>query len=94
MVAKLTPKEFLEQRRKDAAFLNNPDDWPRWPICPVKRWSEAEGHWECGLVFSHCPVRVVRLNMFAGWTPGEYAKAQKHTYSSIETLLDDGWQVD
>ena len=75
----------------DVAFLKDPDNWPNWPVCPVKCYIDEE--LICGLLFAGT-ITVYKLNMFSGWTKEEFEKAKKWKYETIEDMINDGWRVD
>jgi len=80
----------------DVKFLNRPNVWPCWPLCPVKRYEPAnDGFPVCGIVIEKVPI-VYETNMFAlsGMTSVEIEALKKHKYDSMEELVADGWLVD
>lgn len=76
------------------AYLKNGNQWPRWPVCPVKKY-DTQNKLVIGIV-ADLPdnVCVRELNIFEGWTPEEYESAVKHSYNSYEALVADGWEID
>ncbi len=85
---------------KDAAFINNPDNWPHWPYLPLRRVVTNERGYkdtECGTIFARTGglTTVIKVNMFSiPKTIGELDKLPKYEYETVEKLLDDGWCVD
>lgn len=80
----------------DAKFLNNPNEWPCWPVCPVKRYEPTDdGLPNCGIVIGGRPI-VYETNMFMlpEMTPENLEQMKKHKYDSMEELVADGWLVD
>lgn len=75
----------------DVKFLSNPNEWPCWPVCPVKRNDLTE----LGIVFGGQPI-VYETNMFMlpEMTPENLEQMKKHKYDSMEELVADGWLVD
>lgn len=81
----------------DVQFLSDPDRWPKFPICPVKRYSKKDKHGfpECGVVTATGIAVVVVISMFElPITEEEYEKLTKYRYESMEDLVTDGWLVD
>jgi hypothetical protein len=93
---KLSP----EQRVEELDFLRNPDQWPNWPLLPIKRYGAPGDPPECALLDSigapEPKVRVVFVNMFQlrELTHAERQALRVEVYDSAEALLDDGWMVD
>lgn len=89
----------MQKQQKSLAFMNDPGEWPRWPILPVKR-HDANGFTETGLMFAVEEVRftVYRGNMFT--LPGPRisdaiaACEVIKEYIDLEGVIDDGWIVD
>jgi len=81
-------------------FLANPDRWPNWPVCPVKRscsdkqYIEGDDRPQCGVVFDQPKPTVYRVNMFSIGPSTDLTKFEKHEYESLEALVADGWVVD
>lgn len=85
----------------EKALMQDPDDWPCWPMLPVKRYSTKEGSWpETGLMIAKSNVAggveptVYMLNLFGEHTIKEFIECKKHKYESLDALVDDGWIVD
>ncbi len=81
--------------RDDRAFLLSPDDWPRWPILPMKKkgefWKEERGH---GFVFAGHPDTIYFKNIWDIKAEDKVADYPKQVYADVDALLADGWIVD
>lgn len=92
-----------------AEMIEGEDDWPEWPILPMKRGEPPAQ--EMGLLPAkaiqhelayHLSVpeatySVFRFNLFdldPGDMIAELAAAPHHDYGSVAALLADGWIVD
>lgn len=73
------------ERRKDIAFINNPDNWPCWPRLPMKRGKDVA----C-LVENKPGFTLYHENLF---NPITIATTSTH-YATAAEVLDDGWVID
>lgn len=91
-----TPQEAerIKRERDDVVMLKNPDLWPRWPLCPVKRYDKSKPHGfpDCGVVTEGRFV-VFMVNLYRV-SPGVFDSCEKHEYESYEDMVADGWMVD
>ena len=46
----------------DRAMIQNPDDWPVWPILPMKRIRHGDA--EMGIILAGHSTTIYRCNMF------------------------------
>lgn len=91
----------MQTRFDDLKFLQDPDQWPNRPICPVKRYGRTKqpgGFPETGLVLAGGTI-VYMVNLWELAAVPSEAKAriesaEKHEYKSLEALVADGWLVD
>ena len=77
---------------KDLAFARNPDNWPRWPLLPLKRINMQFKDDDFGYLFHPSrgePKPVVRVGciFMANTSDPELA------YESLEKLFEE-WRVD
>lgn len=82
---------MIDQR--DLRMIMDEDNWPRWPILPMKRDRQPGRDKELGVVLAGSTSKIYLVNMFeakkiAGGT------AEVKEYASSEELLLDGWVVD
>jgi len=103
-IAAIKAKLAAKVEHDDVAFLKNPDNWPNWPVCPIKRIVDDSR--QCALVFDHNnkDIIVARLNMFRWvedgygnfreWTKEDFDNSEKWEYDTVEDLIADGWIVD
>lgn len=91
------PAPSAEQR--DLNMMKSPDNWPRWPLLPIKR-SKGPGFPQCASLFADGKPTVILTNLWAledlpGSTYGEkFANVEKIEYPSFDALVTDGWRVD
>ena len=87
----------MNEHPTDREWLLNPDKWPKWPICPLKRVQSYDSP-NTALVFGD-PVRTDGI-----WTvwfvPGgniwhiEDDTIKKGSWEPIDKILAEGWEVD
>lgn len=96
------PKYYLdsaESRAEDKAGILNCEDWPRWPLLPLKRSGPEINGLECGLLLAgERPFKVYRVILFhlkTGPLREQLDQAGVFgEYPTIEAMQDDGWRVD
>lgn len=74
---------------RDIHFLLHPEEWPSWPMCPVKRRDASQRESQVGVVWADGQAVVILTNMFSF-----DADAPKLTYESMQELVAAGWRVD
>ncbi len=92
----LTPKQ-----KQDLDMISNPNKWPDNFIMPLKRQLK-EGFPELGFLLNHpdCPLERVFMDSIFSlkdcYDRGESPMISiKHkTYPDLQTMLEDGWEVD
>ena len=79
--------------------MMNPDAWPAWPLCPLKKQvpkTEDRMGYIVGVLYDTSLVDgepvVYLTNMFT--FNAAQRDHEKLTYDSFSALLDDGWYVD
>lgn len=78
---------------RDRQMILTEDDWPRWPVLPVKRHTR-ENFLELGCILSGS-LNVVRVaNMFQLSGTVDLSTIPSVTYPDVDALLADGWRVD
>lgn len=94
-----------EERERCLYMMRNPIRWPMWPLLPVKRRKGNGELPDLGLMHTHdngnpAQPEVVEAPLHALALMSDEARkrawdeAPKHTYDSLEDLVDDGWVVD
>lgn len=88
------------KNRDDRAFIEDPDNWPQWPLLPMKR-IDSNQRLECAFIVSgDSGVKLYRGNIFAIYERPGNTLAEKLTdvpiykYESVDALLADGWVID
>lgn len=76
----------------DREFILDQENWPRWPVLPLKR-PRWEGAFLAGPDLTRhlregAPIRLV-VRWGADWKPLDYQE-----YADVDALLADGWVVD
>ena len=94
------PKQQDDREARDLAQMQNPDEWPLWPLLPIKR-SVKGGSWpETALLFANGEPVVIKGDLYQldkrpGTTYAEkFAGLEKQAYLSFEAMVADGWRVD
>lgn len=94
------------QPNNDIEFIKNPEIWPKWPLCPMKRHKNKYGKIvpqspECGFIMaSRKHLTIIFLESI--WSMGgrnlssiiEDTNIKRIEYKSQEELLANGWVVD
>lgn len=81
-------------------MMQNPDDWPVWPVLPVKRRNSDGSSWpELGLMVAiheyryrvyHATIPELRQGPLAP----QLATIDSTVYTDAEAIVDAGWRVD
>lgn len=96
--AKKSPEE--KRREEDQALILDPDQWPNWPILPIKRRVEGESWPELafinGIGANEPKLMVIFENMhrYSEMTNEQRKACRIEVYDGVNSLLDDGWMVD
>jgi hypothetical protein len=83
----------------DAFFLKHHDEWPAFPVCPVKRYEkDKQNTWPtCGIVWAGKPTVLV-VNMFSisgmNFSMAKEKAEAVYEYASFDDMVADGWIVD
>ncbi len=88
-----------EKELSELEFFKREDDWPRWPLLPVKnreRMREQDGGSpRFGIVYAGNPYTVfVDVNLWGKGLGERLEKATKEVFSSWEELIEAGWVGD
>ena len=96
-------RDRIMQERDDRAFLENPELWSAWPVCPLKRYrpGQTTGFPDSGILFAveGFMATVFECNVFliAGSSLQEMVddpSIKRTVYESLDDLLGAGWRVD
>jgi hypothetical protein len=88
--AKAEPKPLT-----DLEFIQDPSEWPRWPILPVVKREDRE----CGFVFANGKPEIILAYLYGlDEIPGDTWEAklngiERRSYASFEELLKE-WRID
>jgi hypothetical protein len=81
-------------------FILNPDNWPQWPILPMKK-PQPRGFPEFGFLYSRSlngPFPESPVTLFKGLIFDLSSKPLKdipsELFESVDKLLEAGWVVD
>lgn len=92
--------ETLNERQiEDREFIENSNQWPNWPVLPIKRYTKKFELPECGFIMDVSGFGgkslVYLCNLFKV-TSGETKLDEVPTlqYSDVKEMLLDGWMVD
>jgi len=85
----------IAKERDSRAFIENPDIWGCWPVCPVKRYRNKPDDPELGVILAVEGMENVVLltNMFL-LTKNVAYDGPQIKYDSLDDLLAAGWEVD
>lgn len=76
----------------DLQMMQNQDDWPRWPILPVKRRVKNSSP-ECAVMVAGEGPVVRKIGLY-DLTQESIEKAPKETFPTFQALVAAGWIVD
>ena len=81
-----------EERLKSLAMIKNQDNWPAWPVLPLKRWDGNDTI--TGFMLAGEPVKPIVYveNMFA-LHDRPLSEIPRGNYNNYEELLD-WWEID
>ena len=94
-----TPKPCPNAR--DLAWITDPDGWPAWPLCPMKRPAPSEPLGQCAVLVAprepEGPFVLYEQLLFlfvAGPLAPQLVGLPSFPYATAAELLADGWTVD
>jgi hypothetical protein len=89
----MSKKPREEDYNRDLAMMQTPEDWPIWPILPLKRRNKT-GNWpELGYLLEDMGkdrVYFIKGMMPIGGPPDMWGAVK----ADFHQLIDDGWVVD
>lgn len=96
-----TRAEKLQARHRqlDLERMKAHNDWPMWPVLPIKKRVKNSSP-ECAILFADGRPTVIKTGLYAlDDLPGKsyaekFAGLQKQEYPTFEALVADGWEVD
>lgn len=97
MKSKRKPKSREEHELK---MMQTPDDWPCWPVLPLKKWDEKSHTYDCAILFADGKPVVIKADLFLlneepGNTWGEKLKNKERIpFDSFDAIVVAGWRVD
>jgi hypothetical protein len=74
----------------DKSMILHPDEWPRWPILPVKRYLKEAQNIELGVMMAGQSTTIYLTDMF----DLNMSSAKRKVYGTLDDLLADSWVVD
>lgn len=82
------------RRQRAIALIGSEDDWPLWPVLPMKRPKEDGGMPDTAVMYTgEHNTLYLDVNVFA-LAVGDLPNSRKQTFDSLDALLDAGWVVD
>lgn len=83
----------------DVEFIQTPNDWPRWPFLPMKRWrGSSDGSrsvMDTGIIHISNLNKVVITNLYGMPTTfDEFTKLPNEEFRSADEIVAAGWVVD
>ena len=92
------------QDRESVSFLNTPDSWPLWPICPLVLRDDKRGWPRMGIVIAKEAAppdgqhTVYECDMYELATDrpliDQLEKFPSHPFTSFALMTAAGWRVD
>lgn len=95
-----TKAKQLTREQRDLKMMQTPDEWPYWPLLPVKKYNQAQHTYDCALLFADGKPTVIhaplyRFDEVPGHTYAEkFADLKKEEFPNFEALVAAGWRVD
>jgi hypothetical protein len=88
-----------DEFRKHKEMIESPDDWPRWPMLPMKRPNpDMTGQMQVGIITATegKMTTVYLTDMFSAHKLNDVPDEDrpKLVYQDTAAILDDGWVVD
>lgn len=81
-------------RAMQLKFMRDPNEWPRWPLLPMKRRGARGQFPDCGfLVTGQGPV-IHRAAIYQVEVGTRWDSFSREMYESFERLYDSGWEID
>lgn len=78
----------------DLELMRKPNEWPQWPVLPVKRYPEGQTWPEVGIMVEGsgevANPKVWLTNMFTGIKP----ETKAEDYKNLDEVIAAGWVVD
>lgn len=80
-------------------MMSHPDQWPVWPVLPVKRYKQPGVFPVLGILLAVKSMQhtVFEVNMFEAVDLKSLVTdpaVTKHVYKGVDEILADGWVVD
>jgi hypothetical protein len=87
--------EFADRRAKDHEMIQHQNQWPQWPLLPIKLW---KGDLRTGILF-YRSVKGAGIELMFADNTNLYAGnlqelLQQATPTTPDQILDAGWTVD
>lgn len=88
-------------RERDLAMMQSPNDWPNWPVLPIKKWDKEKHQMDCACIIDEGPLRQsvgIKVYLVSMYQLCEKSKPlmehKSKEYPSLDALVADGWKVD
>jgi hypothetical protein len=89
--------ERMRKSTKERArrFIGNPQDWPLYPILPMKRKVCGEKYPELGVLVWPDTSTIILSNMLElPETREKLAELPQEVFGSVDGMLWAGWEID
>lgn len=85
-----------ERIARDVAMATDQDNWPMWPMLPVKRWRNTDGNLQMDAgVLAGTTSGITEPKVWVNASPwGVMGTVYPMEYPDMITLFNDGWKVD
>ena len=86
--------KIVPEKEKNMRIMENPDNWPRWPILPMVRKTPTDPLGAPGFIFDGGTNKftVYKANIFM--ITKDFESIPREIYQNFEEIFDAGWRVD
>ena len=86
--------KIVPEKERNIKMMENPNDWPRWPLLPLIRKSNTDLMGEPGFIVESDTAKftVYKANIFM--LPKDFETIPKEVYDNFENIFNAGWRVD
>jgi hypothetical protein len=85
---------IVSEKEEHVKMMQYPDKWPRWPILPMVRKTNADPLGNPGFIVDGDTDKftVYKANIFM--IPKDFETIPREIYLNFEEIFDAGWRVD
>jgi len=75
-------------------FIEQPDNWPTWPLLPVKNRERRDDFGPSTGLIHAAQLTIVRLGNMFDMNREKWDNAEKLEFADVQALVDAGWEPD